>query len=171
MTRLAKILTVALFVALTAVNIIIVIIFREQATISKLSILPIIWILLILYYGITACFFKHKGNLFYVARSYLFWGEEDKAYTFTREYLMEFYLMLTILWATIPFYIPLIFLVSDIVTMLMWLLIIFFVPEFIFWAFSFTHFLKFIKQDKLKKARYAKELKEQMMREELGKWK
>ena len=151
-------------------NIIPVIIFKEDAQITKYSVPAIVIMSFVIFNGVVAFFLRHKGNYLIFKKHRANEFGSDKEYTFSQEYQKRFFLMLGIYCAAIPFYIPLIFLLTSYVQTL-WVLVVLFVPQAIFIAQEIGDTMKDVKQAEIKRKQQEEELKEQQKREELGYWK
>ena len=148
--------------SLLLLNIIFVLIFRKNISISTYSLPPIALGVLVLINGVLACILKHKGNFLVIRkhRGMLFYLKDR---TLTDSYEKEFRMMLLIYCAAIPFYIPIICFASNWADTL-WTLLVFIVPQGIFIAHEIR---KTIQDVKIQKER-EKERIEQERREELG---
>ena len=154
---------------LLIVNAIPVIVFRDQIKISAYSLIAITVAAVVVFNGILACLFKHKGNFLIMRKHNGAIFSEDKDHTFTNRYECEFRRMLLIYCAAIPFYIPIICFASNLQEAL-WSLLVYSVPQIIFLVNEIRKTLKDVKKEKLHQAQLEKERIEQERREELGHW-
>ena len=163
---------VLLFCFLVLINVLPVFVFRGKAALTDYSTYPIIFAVLVTIHGIMAFFFRHKGNFLVVGRyGGLFRTFEPNVdYTYTEEYLKEFYRMLFIHFAVIPFHIPVIFFSTRTVHSL-WSALIVSVPNMIYVVLEISKILHDVREQKQKELQQEKELREQEKREELGRWK
>ncbi len=162
---------IPIIVILLIVNIVPLFIFPEQANITKYSYYSIFIMTVIVLNGIRACVGKHNDNYFIIRkRTFDFLFSSEEAYTHTDEYEKEFRWMLLVYFAAIPFYIPVIFFAKNL-SHLLWSVLIFALPQTIYFASSVFDLSKDIKKAKKRRYERQKEREEQEKREELGRWK
>ncbi len=162
-------LTVFCCVLLSA-NIAFVLVFIDAAKISQFSIPAAVLMLLCTTNAILSYILRHKGNFLYIGRIRPNVLSQDKEYTYAPEYERKFCIMLAIYCAAIPFYIPLIFLVSN-WHQTLWSLLVFAAPQMVFIIQDVVGMAKDIKRYKEKTKQREQELKRQQQKEELGKFK
>ena len=171
MKKREKIITLSiLYALLLIVNVIPVIVNREEAQITKYSVPAIMLMLFVIINGVFSYFLRHKGNYLMFRKYKPNEFASDKDYTYSEEYLKRFFGMLEIYCAAIPFYIPLIFLTTRNIQTLLTLLV-FATPQIIFIIQGISHTAKEFKQAEIRKKQNEEELKEQERREEQGYWK
>jgi len=151
-------------------NIIAVVVNKDDAQITRYSVPAILLMALMSVNGALAYFLRHKGNYLIFKKHRPSAFGSDKDHTYSAEYQKRFFTMLNIYCAAIPFYIPLIFLLSSYVQTL-WALVVFVLPQAFFIAQEIGDFRKDAKEAEIKRKKQDEELKEQQKREELGYWK
>ena len=155
-------------------NAIPLLIFMDNAEISIYSLLPIFALLCALIVGIAAYVERYKGNFLYYPRPRRIRLSEPPKYdarVFTKEYQNEFFWQFCVYWFVIPFYIPCIFFFSENWVCALWLLGLVLAPFLVYFVYHVYVMIKSEKDYKLRKQRREQELKEQMLREELGHFK
>lgn len=171
MKKTKKILIFISFFAFSVlINVIPLIVFKDKAAVSEQSYYSIIIMILVSIYGISAYFLRHEG-IYLMFQKYRFpVSDDDIEYTYTTEYMNNFYLMFLIYWLAVPFYIPCIFFVSKWEHTL-WTICVLLTPQIIYLILGIFDTLKNIKEYQLKQQQLAQELKEQQAREEMGHFK
>ncbi len=159
--------TLALFVA----NIIPVLVFRDRARITSYAIFAILLLLLHIARTVSACFLKHKGNMFLIRGKYahIHIYSSDREETFTPAYERQFRALLLVHCMAVPFYIPLIFFVHSWRDVL-WNLLLFFLPPLIAIANEMLKVYVAAKEAKEKDEALARERILQERREKDGRW-
>ncbi len=160
-----------LFAVLFGTNILVVVLLREHAQLSAYSVPALVIMSVVILNGVLAWIFQDRGNYLHFRRyrpSLL--GADHEAQTSSKAYCKEFYQSLLIYGAAIPFYIPLIFLLSEIKQTL-WVLLVLFAPQLVFVIRDILRDIKEKEEHKAKQKQMEAELKEQQKREELGNWK
>lgn len=161
----------AVVLIVLALNILAVVIFAKNASLSAYSIAPAGAMAVMIANGIFACIFKNKGNYLVLRRRRGFgMFSEDKEYTFSDEYEREFRIMLLVYCAAIPFYIPLIFFPNGMSAAFLTMLVLS-LPQVIFIIFSVKKTVDEAKARKQRDEQLERERAEQERREELGRWK
>ena len=165
-----KVIFISLFAISVLVNIVPLLIFRDSIMISNLSLFSAVTMILISANGILSYFLRHKGNFLSFGKPRGSAFSEDKDYTFTKEYSKEFFWQFLIYCLAIPFYIPCIFFVSKRVHLL-WTLCVLLVPQAVFVVYGISNTVKDVKEHQLTLQKREQELKEQMQKEEMGRFK
>ena len=173
MKKAPSYLAVALItVALLALNLFALFLFRDQATFTVYSLAPAVTAATVTLWGLLAILLRRKGIFLRFRRRTVFLAllREDDSRTCTEEYKNEFRRMLLVFFLPVPFYIPVIFHVGGVPQMLLTLALLF-APQFVFIAWDIRGTLQDIKEAKEEDARREAERREQERREELGRWK
>ena len=166
-----NIITLCVFYGLLLIgNMIPVLVNIEDAQITKYSVPAIAVMTFVIFNGVLSFFLRHKGNYLIFKKHRANEFGSDKGHTFSEEYQKRFFKMLGIYCAAIPFYIPLIFLLTSYIQTL-WVLVVFFVPQAIFIVQEIEETEKKVKEAKIRCKQIEEELKEQQKREELGYYK
>ena len=155
-------------VFLFALNIVGIIIFRNNISRSTNTFLAPMFFILVLFKGLWAYGTKDEYHLLFKR-----WHSPSRFYKYnrpTQKQLNDFYFKATIYFAPIPFYLPLAAFSSKNAHSL-WLLLLMFVPQFTFIGMGISELSKNVKADKQKQEQHEKERKEQERRESMGKWK
>ncbi len=165
-------LIVCVTLALLVVNMIPVFLFRDRARVTSYASVAILLLLLHTARTVSACFLKHKGNMFLIRGKYahIHIYSPDREETFTPAYEREFRVLLLVHCMAIPFYIPLIFFVHSWENTL-WDLLLFFLPPLIAVANEMRKMYAAAKKAKQRDAALEHERIEQERREEEGHWK
>lgn len=113
--RKRKIIYTLLFIAILIINVLVIVIFRDRAAITKYSIPSIAFAVCSVVYVGLAFSLKSRGNLFVKVRDKLFWifirlFSGDKDYTENQKYKNDFNRDAFIYCASIPTYITISFL-------------------------------------------------------------
>ena len=148
-------------------NIVGIIIFRKNATLSLNSLFATFIFIVMLLRGIAACVSKND--------QYLLLGKYDikkfNKYSWpTREQLKDFYIKATIYFAVLPFYLPLAVFSSK-NSHILWCLLLLLVHHFAIVGIEIRKMMLKKKERKAKATLLEKEREEQEKREELGYWK
>ncbi len=173
MKKSTKWIITSIFLAVFAVQIGIVVIFREKIHTSGASLAAIFFFVIAFVYGLYASALRHKKNLLclrYYPNPWLVLFADDDESTYTEQYERMFDWMLVVFCAPLPFYIPLIFF-STHESQIWWVLLLFFLPQIVFFIQLFVAAVKKQKENRKKQEREEQELREQQKREELGKFK
>ena len=155
-------------VFLFALNIIGIIIFRNNISRSINTFLAPMFFILVLFKGLWAYGTKDEDHLLFKR-----WHGPSRFYKYnrpTQKQLNDFYFKATIYFAALPFYLPLaVFSSKDIHSL--WTLLLLFLPQLAFIGMGINKTLKDVKSSKQKQEHLEKERKEQERKEELGPWK
>ena len=130
---------------------------------------PAAVMLAMIFNGVIACLFKHKGDFFSFPKSSALWGE-DKEETFTEAYEVSFRVKLLVFFMAIPCYLPIVFFAKSGADTL-WTLLVYGVPQLVFLLAEIPDTLKEVKADQKKKAEREAEKREQEKKESMGQWK
>lgn len=172
---------ILIFISLLAfsvlINIIPLFVFKDKFAISERSyssFFPIIIMILVSINGITAYFLRHKCNLLefelgLAYRVFLIFSD-DQDYTFTEKYINNFYWDSLIYWFAVSFYIPCIFFISEWWHKIIWTFCVYSAPHIIYLILGIFDIAKDVKEYRLNQQKQAQELKEQMAREEMGRF-
>lgn len=165
-----KIIFICFFALSVLINIVPLLIFRDSMVFSEQSIASAGIMILVSANGILSYFLRHKGNFLSLRRRQFGAFSANKDYTYTKEYNREFFWQFLVYCLAIPFYIPCIFFVSK-WPHLLWTLCVLFAPQVIYIVYGISNTLKDVKEYRLAKQKKEQELKEQMQKEELGRFK
>ena len=148
-------------------NIVGIIIFRKNATLSINSLLVTVLFILLLIQGIVA--YSQKDEMrFFASKNYT--GRFYRYNRPTQQQLKDFYIKATIYFALLPFYLPLaVFSSKDVHSL--WSLLLLFIHVFAIVGIDIRKMMIERKERKTKEALLEKEKEEQEKREELGYWK
>ena len=162
---------ICIFAISLLINVIPLLIFRDKAAVSINSLLPILTIICMSFNGVRAFLYRHIGNYLELDRhrlwTYIYFSEE-KDYTYTEEYEREFFWQFCLYWFAVPFYIPCIYFVSGPLGSLLWTACVTFTPQLVYFIYDIANAIKAEKEYQIRKKKQEQELKEQMLREELG---
>ena len=159
---------ICIFAVSLLINVIPLLIFKDKAAITYFSWFPMILMLIESVNGVIAFFLRHKGNYFTDGYRSIHIFSEDKDYTFTKEYKDEFFWQFCLYWFAVPFYIPCIFFVSGGWRKFLWTACVFFTPYLVYFIYYISKEIKAEKEYQIRKKKQEQELKEQMLREEMG---
>ena len=165
-TTRKKLGIVLLFVFLILINVIPVFVFREKIQITPYSWVAVLFLLIVVIRAVDAYVFKTK-------RKYLgSFGPKGSLTTSLpeSEYTKDFYRMLIIYCAAIPFYIPAICFSKESWHLFLTFLI-YGIPQLIFFLIDVQKIRYDKKVYRQKQSRHEKEREEQERREEFGRWK
>ena len=124
-------------------------------------------------HGIAAYFLRRRGN--YIAgrkkgrlgvRDDRYHKAED--YESAEEYRKEFFWQFCVYWFVIPFYFPFVYFHWGYGWIFFWLMVVMCIPSYVSIIWDMIKEIKIGKTLKIKKQKQEQELKEQLMREELG---
>ena len=148
-------------------NIVGIIIFRKNATLSINSLFATVVFILLLIQGIVAYSQKDERR-FFASKYYI--GRFYRYNRPTQQQLKDFYIKATIYFAILPFYLPLaVFSSKDVHSL--WSLLLLFIHIFAIAGVDIRKMMIEKKEQKTKEALLEKEKEEQERREELGYWK
>ena len=173
-----KFIYILIFVVALILNVLPIIIFKNDVAISKYSIVSIAFAICSVVYAVIAFLYKDKGNLFVVGRKYWFYRalsltfSDNESYTQGEEYKKEFGLSAFIYCITIPTYITFAFFAKGFysalsqalgwtIVRLIAIIIFVIVPPII----------KRIKAKKQQRMKDEADRREQERRESMGEWK
>ncbi len=173
MKKNSKLLTVYLYIFLFIVNIIPLVIFREQARITIYSSIPLLMIADVIISTVATYKLGYrKWKLYNAYKTVCGINPHDKKdYTDTPGYKKYLDFMFSMTIGTIPFFIPAVFFAKNGFWAILWLaavILLFGLPNLVL---EIRGTFKIAKANKKVSEQRAEELKEQIMREELGKWK
>lgn len=165
-----KTVFICLFALSVLVNTVPLLIFKDSMVFSAQSVVSVVIMLLVSANGILSYFFRHKGNFLLLRKSHGSIFSANKDYTFTKEYSREFFWQFLVYCMAIPFYIPCIFFVSKWEHTL-WTLCVLFAPHVIYVVYGIGSTVKDVKEYRAAQQKTEQELKEQMQKEEQGRFK
>ena len=160
-----KTVLICVYGFIIAINILPLIIFSDRVALRIHSIPAAATMAINILHGFMSYLYRYKRN-------YLVLGNSRKPfYSYDREAseeeLKEFYMMLKIYCAPIPFYIPIIFFAQSFAQSC-WCFAVYFAPQIIFLGIGIKYMRDEIKEEKARKEQREKERIEQERREELG---
>ena len=161
---------ICIFAVSLLINVIPLLIFKDKAAISIYSLFAVFVILVVSCIGISVYSQRYEGNYLYYPRP-KYVPPKDDDHVFTEEYQNEFFWQFCVYWFAIPFYIPCVFFVSEPWGSILWPMCVFFAPYLVYFIYHISKMIRSEKKYQIRKQRHEQELKEQMLREELGRFK
>lgn len=173
-TRKRKIIYTLLYIAVLIINVLIIVIFRDRAAITKYSIPSIVFAVASIAWAVIAISLREYTNLFFLNLYIfaIFAKRFDRSYNETQTYKNEFNMLAFVYCAAIPVFFTFSLFVDNFYEGIMRPLEVSIFRDITIVLLGIFHpFIKTIKAEKQKRMKEEADIKEQERRESMGKWK